>query len=64
MTKGSLLAALTCAPVLVAGAQSAPRQAGAASPMVRNVVLVHGAYADGSSYAKVIPLLRARGGSP
>ena len=61
MTKGSLLAALTCAPVLVAGAQSAPRQAGAASSMVRNVVLVHGAYADGSSYAKVIPLLRARG---
>ena len=29
--------------------------------MVRNIVLVHGAYADGSSYARVIPLLRARG---
>lgn len=28
---------------------------------VRNIVLVHGAYADGSSYARVIPLLRARG---
>jgi pimeloyl-ACP methyl ester carboxylesterase len=28
---------------------------------VRNVVLVHGAYADGSSYAKILPLLRARG---
>jgi pimeloyl-ACP methyl ester carboxylesterase len=28
---------------------------------VKNVVLVHGAYADGSSYAKVIPLLRAKG---
>lgn len=28
---------------------------------VRNVVLVHGAYADGSSYAKVIPLLEAKG---
>ncbi|MBC7842883.1 MAG: alpha/beta hydrolase [Gemmatimonadaceae bacterium] len=28
---------------------------------VKNVVLVHGAYADGSSYAKVIPLLRAHG---
>jgi hypothetical protein len=25
-----------------------------------NVVLVHGAFADGSSWAKVIPLLRAR----
>src|SRR5215467_5511639 len=28
---------------------------------VRNIVLVHGAFADGSSYAKVIPLLRAQG---
>ena len=28
---------------------------------VKNVVLVHGAFADGSSYAKVIPLLQARG---
>jgi pimeloyl-ACP methyl ester carboxylesterase len=27
----------------------------------RNVVLVHGAYADGSSWAKVIPLLQAAG---
>ncbi len=34
--------------------------AGAATP-VRNVVLVHGAFADGSSYAKVIPLLVAKG---
>ena len=32
-----------------------------AAPAVRNIVLVHGAYADGSSYAKVIPLLLARG---
>ena len=28
---------------------------------VRNVVLVHGAFADGSSWSKVIPLLLARG---
>jgi pimeloyl-ACP methyl ester carboxylesterase len=28
---------------------------------VRNIVLVHGAYADGSSWAKVIPLLQAKG---
>jgi pimeloyl-ACP methyl ester carboxylesterase len=28
---------------------------------VRNIVLVHGAWADGSSWAKVIPLLRHRG---
>src|SRR5438309_2326952 len=30
----------------------------AAAPTVRNVVLVHGAFADGSSWAKVIPLLK------
>jgi pimeloyl-ACP methyl ester carboxylesterase len=30
-------------------------------PAVKNVVLVHGAFADGSSYAKVIPLLEAQG---
>jgi pimeloyl-ACP methyl ester carboxylesterase len=28
---------------------------------VKNVVLVHGAFADGSCWAKVIPLLRAKG---
>ncbi len=28
---------------------------------VRNVVLVHGAWADGSSWSKVIPLLQAKG---
>src|SRR5258706_14521966 len=31
------------------------------SPGVRNVVLVHGAWADGSSWAKVIPLLEKAG---
>lgn len=31
------------------------------SATVKNIVLVHGAYADGSSYSKVIPLLRAKG---
>ena len=33
----------------------------AAAPTVRNVVLVHGAFADGSSWSKVIPLLEAKG---
>jgi hypothetical protein len=28
---------------------------------VKNVVLVHGAWADGSSYAKIIPLLEGAG---
>src|SRR5690349_22726369 len=28
---------------------------------VKDIVLVHGAFADGSSWAKVIPLLKAKG---
>jgi pimeloyl-ACP methyl ester carboxylesterase len=28
---------------------------------VKNIVLVHGAFADGSSWSKVIPLLQAKG---
>src|ERR1700687_446458 len=31
------------------------------SAPIRNVVLVHGAWADGSSWSRVIPLLQARG---
>jgi len=38
-----------------------PVSEAAAAPTVRNVVLVHGAFADGSSWAKVIPLLEAKG---
>ena len=34
---------------------------GRAAPAVKNIVLVHGAFADGSSWAKVIPLLQAKG---
>jgi len=30
-------------------------------PQVKNIVLVHGAWADGSSWSKVIPLLQAKG---
>ncbi len=33
----------------------------AAGPVVKTVLLVHGAWADGSSWSKVIPLLEARG---
>src|SRR5882757_3559384 len=33
----------------------------AAAPTVKNLVLVHGAFGDGSSWAKVIPLLEAKG---
>ncbi len=31
------------------------------APQVKNIVLVHGAFADGSSWSKVIPLLQAKG---
>src|SRR5256885_835676 len=44
---------------LLAGNRQASEAA--AAPTVRNVVLVHGAFADGSSWAKVIPLLEAKG---
>ncbi|WP_029919985.1 alpha/beta fold hydrolase [Nevskia soli] len=33
----------------------------AAPPAVKNVVLVHGAWADGSSWRKIVPLLQAKG---
>src|SRR6266481_7797738 len=33
----------------------------AQSTRVKNVILVHGAFADGSSWSKVIPLLQAKG---
>ncbi len=69
MHKGLLAIPLAATGLVVAGTDR-PRDARAAEARadearagapVRNVVLVHGAYADGSSYGKVIPLLRARG---
>lgn len=36
-------------------------QAQSKSGAIKNVVLVHGAFADGSSWAKIIPLLEAKG---
>lgn len=46
-----------------APAIAGPEQVGAAGAphSVKTVILVHGAFADGSSWAKVIPLLQARG---
>ena len=49
-----ILAGLMATPVSLAHAQSTPVKA-------RNVVLVHGAWADGSSWANVIPILQAAG---
>ena len=45
-----------------AGLQGSKAEAQTAAPVVaRNVVLVHGAWADGSSWAEVIPYLQAAG---
>ena len=51
---------------LVAGAAAVVGQVGRAQglpalPQANNVVLVHGLFADGSSWSEVIPLLQARG---
>jgi pimeloyl-ACP methyl ester carboxylesterase len=54
------LAAATCVPALAAGKAAAPTAAAAAMGDT-TVVLVHGAFADGSSWDKVIPLLQAKG---
>jgi pimeloyl-ACP methyl ester carboxylesterase len=35
--------------------------ANGSSPRINNIVLVHGAWADGSSWSKVVPLLQAKG---
>jgi pimeloyl-ACP methyl ester carboxylesterase len=45
----------------VSAAEKASGNAGVAEHEVKNIVLVHGLYADGSSWAKVIPLLQAKG---
>ena len=44
-------------------ASSVPQNAASQSILkgVKNIVLVHGAFADGSSWSKVIPLLQAKG---
>ncbi|QRF61130.1 alpha/beta fold hydrolase [Variovorax paradoxus] len=54
------IAAIALAGVFSAGAASA-QTAPPAPVAVHNVVLVHGLYADGSSWGKVIPLLQAQG---
>ena len=44
-----------------AGALAVATSTSMAADAVKNIVLVHGAWADGSSWAKVIPLLEERG---
>ena len=50
----AIIALIACSSL---GAWKAP----AAEAAAKSVVLVHGAFADGSSWAKVIPLLQAKG---
>ena len=52
----ALIAGALLLPIARVSAQSTGTQKG-----VHNIVLVHGAFADGSSWAKVIPLLQAKG---
>lgn len=52
---GSVSAVMGAAPARGAPAATGPM------PPAKNVVLVHGAYADGSCWADVIPFLQARG---
>jgi len=55
-------ASVAIAALLMAGALATVAAAQAnMSAGVKNVVLVHGAFADGSSWSKVIPLLQAKG---
>jgi pimeloyl-ACP methyl ester carboxylesterase len=58
--RGLFAAALPIA-LLVATAATGAKEQAKESGGVTNIVLVHGAWADGSSWSKVIPLLEARG---
>src|ERR1700724_2804244 len=56
------IALIVIAGFLLAAAVHTGRAAQVNSPQgVRNIVIVHGAWADGSSWSKVIPLLQAKG---
>src|SRR5256885_2491330 len=56
----SKLSCLTAAAVLAFSAFQGVAQQAPSQP-VKNIVLVHGAFSDGSSWTKVIPLLEAKG---
>ena len=62
VTVRSTLGSLFMSGVLIAAAvTSTVRAADSPAHGVHNVVLVHGAWADGSSWSKIIPLLEAKG---
>ena len=60
-TLRTLAAAAVAVALLVAATATHAKEQPKQSRGVTNVVLVHGAWADGSSWAKVIPLLEAKG---
>lgn len=55
------ITALTALVISALSAGLAHADSAAAPQEVKNIVLVHGLYADGSSWGKVIPLLQAKG---
>src|SRR5262245_30114886 len=57
----SITKAVLAGSVAVATAFFGATHAQSQQPPVKNIVLVHGAFADGSSWAKVIPVLEQRG---
>ncbi|MDR5825765.1 alpha/beta hydrolase [Caballeronia sp. LZ043] len=59
--KARAVAAMTCIALFTASPAFAQTGQASACASVRNVVLVHGLFADGSSWMKVIPLLQAKG---
>jgi pimeloyl-ACP methyl ester carboxylesterase len=63
MDRRSFAAAITLgsAAALFGAQQASAAPPTDAMPRARNVVLVHGAYADGSCWSDVIPYLQARG---
>ncbi|WCM29644.1 alpha/beta hydrolase [Sphingomonas sp. QA11] len=56
-----LAVALFCATELPFQAIALPARPQAARTQVKNIILVHGAWADGSSWSRLIPLLLAKG---
>src|SRR5258705_13532435 len=54
------LLGMTAAAAMALSVAAGPIKAAPAQP-VKNIVFVHGAFADGSSWAKVITILQAKG---
>src|SRR6202161_728060 len=69
MRTGRIISAIMSVGVLLAAgfhsvgyAQQSPESSrGNTNPGIKNIVFVHGAWADGSSWSKVIPILEAQG---